>query len=475
MFGLRLIVVFVLSMSSVALSATLDKKIDFLLMYKNYYELAQEINLKHLSNYITCLRDENSKFRFQYIDQQGEVVTRPVSCEEAMPVVFENRLESEYLKMRISLALSRPGRVNEKYIMSMSNNLNYKINIDIDHPNDTSMTTLPFDIEKPAPLSQREIKQAMRTYNRHKRKNCEVYANTVLRHELESHVLIKRLGSQALTEIQKNFCGDLDIKKYSSNIFYSFKDVLRNYHRWLESKRHDFRKKNLNVYYSLVNQSPYFLLLKNSNPSNEELLRALETIYDNAIQKKQEFKEYSYDYNISERISEYHSGYLSESQKHDLFEDLSHYVNDPLFIKFYDAFSKKLSEDTKTEINEVISSNDLKNTLKEVGIILGGMASCFIPSQKLFKLLKFVKPLKSAKILKLSCLTALGIPLNSWFIYDSISRYEDGLQELLSSADGRYVIRKYDSINRTDLLLNTLFFASGAGAAKLLIKAIKAP
>jgi hypothetical protein len=144
-------------------------------------------------------------------------------------------------------------------------------------------------------------------------------------------------------------------------------------------------------------------------------------------------------------------------------------------MKFYTSFSEKLDEETKYEIDGVISSNELKDTVQELAIIVGGVASCFLPSQKLFKLFRFVNPLRSAKIFKLSCLTAVGVPLNSWFIYESLSKYEKGLSELLSSADGRYMIRKYNSTNKTDLILNTLFFASGVGAAKLLLKAMKMP
>jgi len=333
----------------------------------------------------------------------------------------------------------------------------------------------PLNWGKINPLSAREIKQAMRTYDRHARRQCEIYVQRHLGHELESQMLIKRLGEKNIHEVENSFCKDFNISEYAAGTHFSFREILRNYHRWLEEQRFEFRKKHLNLYYSLINKSPYFLLLERPSPSKDELLRALDTIFENASKRKQDFDDFTADNNIEDRITNYRSGLLSDSDKRELFQDLSHYVNDPLFMKFYTSFSEKLDEETKYEIDGVISSNELKDTVQELAIIVGGVASCFLPSQKLFKLFRFVNPLRSAKIFKLSCLTAVGVPLNSWFIYESLSKYEKGLSELLSSADGRYMIRKYNSTNKTDLILNTLFFASGVGAAKLLLKAMKMP
>lgn len=475
MYWFKFSLILFIFLKNISFAATLDEKIAFLIQQKDYRQLVQKINLKHISHYIDCLEDEKKLFFFKYFDENGQIATKELTCTDVMPVVFTNRLNIEYSKMRIFLALAKTGYRDEAHIMSMSDNINYKININIDHPNDTSMTRLPYNIEKPAPLSKREIKKAMRTYNRYTKKMCKLYVGENLKRELESDFEFKKLSPKNLNEIQKNFCQGIDLMQYSKNIRYAFGDILNRYHRWLENRRLDFRKNHLNLYYKQINKSPYFLLIKTRTPTREELLRALKIIKENALDKEANFNMYTQENKVEEKIIDYQSGVMTDPDKAELLIDLTFYVNDPLFFKFYEIFGEKLSLEAKSEIDALISKNEFMDSAKEIGIITSGLAACFVPTQKLFKLLKFAKSLRSAKIFRLSCFTALGLPLNSWFIYQALERYESSITELLSSVDGRHLIRKYNSISRVDLVINTLFIASGVGAARLLVKSLKRP
>ncbi len=466
----RCLVFSILSLANISFAAGIDDKIDFLITQKNFYDISLQLNQKHIDYYIKCLEDDRKSFSFNYFDKNGQVVTKFVSCQKIVPVIFDNRLQKEYKRMRAYLALSRTAKVAEAHIMSMSDNIDYKINRNIDHPNDTSLTLLPFDIARPEPLTDREVRSVMKIYHRKTKKLCQRYIHEGLDRALNDFSGIDKTTADKL---KTSFCTKLDLKGYSSNTIYSLIPVLRNYHEWLERRRNEMRKEYLNRYYEVINKTPYFLLLEDESPSKVELIDALNIIKANSLDLIGKFNDYTQKSDINGRIVDYKNNVLSESEKNELLEDMTFYYNETLFLRVKSTVEDEMSLEAKAEVRQLVDKQDMVHTMKEIGIIFGGLAMCVAPIGKVLKLAKVTKYFQTAKVFKLGCFVALGLPLNSWFIYDAIKKYEADLVTMLASPEGRHLMQEYNSVSNRDIILNTLFVGFGIGAIKPFLNSVR--
>lgn len=470
---ITIFLILVASINVTAYGSELRKQVNFLLNQRDYIKFAQKINLNHINNYLTCLENKTQRFTFEYITKDGEIASKNPGCKKLMPVIFNNRLENKLQKMRLYLALSNPKRREEENIMLSSGELYYKLNPEITHPNTTAFTRVSFEIKKPYSLSKKEIRSAERLFDKSIRKMCRNYQKSFLLFDIKSESLEKYLSPENLNVLIDNFCNKTSLDALSTRTKRLTRGLFNKYYSWLAQEVVELRKFYKDEYYKIINESPYFLLIKSSTPSDNELINALTVIKDNALKVIKDDEEYEQEKNIEERIKLYRKNILNEEEINSLFEDLTYYLNDPFFSTLEKLLKKDPDYAAKKRVESYLRNKEFKDLLVEVSLIAGGVGLCFTKLTSVFKMLKLTSPVYKAKIFKLGCFTALGIPVNTWFIYDSLASYETSLINFLTSVDGRQIFKYYESISRSELIINTLFMGVGIGSAKTLIKTIK--
>lgn len=456
--------IFFFFFSSIGFSALssieMNKILEILIEQKNFSLLAREVNLRQLSLYEQCLEDTKEELYIEYLAKDGNIKSTDISCQAVVKTVFDNRLEDFYQEMRISLALLKTARRDSAHIMSLSSDLNYKINKNIAHPNSTTFKSLPFNLPKLAPLDADEVEMAMNLYRSHSYDMCLNYIYKYLPQELEmrktylSSDFIKGLDLEGFCDNRGRFNFQEDRNSIERQ---TLVDIERRYHTWLEHKRDEFRSEHRENYYDIINYAPYFLLLDSRSPKSDNLLESIKKINGVAMKEMSDFNDKIQSDKINERIKLYRLGKLDDEDKYELIDDLFFSYN-PLLFEVY----LEVSNMSKDDINffssfaeDKVKDNEFDSLLSDAGVVLGSALGCFIPVGRIFKGLN-----KLVNISRAGCFMTVGLGVSTFFLYDSFRRYQGEMVKFLSSPEGQFALSEFEDVKRSrlDLILNMILF-----------------
>ncbi|MBT4791992.1 MAG: hypothetical protein HON90_10505 [Halobacteriovoraceae bacterium] len=482
--------------------AGLDDEISFLQEQKKYNELTQEINLNHLKYFKICLEDESREFVKQVITKDGNLKEKKVSCQKVRSYIFNNRIEDEYRRLRIVMALMQPELRENPYLMEGKDLLAYKMNINIEHLNTASFASLPFETTELDPLVYDEIKEAIYLYNKYTYLFCGKFVKDKLPLLLKKNRdMISKDKGVLLT---KQFCGNniQDLLEKNNEIKSTLKAIIKKYYTFSYHRRNEVRKLLKLEYYSLVNATPYFLLLSSQNPKTNELIDAITTIYQNAYSLKNEWIRNIINSSFNQKAKKYQNGKMSNSEKQDFknlllkfyknsssiehFEwlykkelkkgiKLQNRYNSVIYEQLMNTKNEKILEDTyfNEKLSQYVKMDQLTNQIKsdiemtkmatELGIMAFVTGACFFPVSKIFKALGIVKFTRLGKYFRRGCFLSFGMPLNTYFLLYGIEQYKSDLKKFLSSADGKYFQLDYNSVgaNKIGVILPVLLMGVG--------------
>jgi hypothetical protein len=205
--------------------------------------------------------------------------------------------------------------------------------------------------------------------------------------------------------------GDLPRHPRSLSLQSEFSD----YYPYAAARRdREFRANAEKDYVEKVNRNPLLLFLANSNPTDQELLAATSQVASLARARK-------------ERLLE-----IRLSARND--SDLAPFTRIKAALPYTRARARALGLDPKSfEPNfadwlEEMTDHEFNNMLREAGVALGLTAACFAPWGRAVGAV-------AGRIVRAGCLTGVGLPLNTYFLWDAWDNYHEALLLALSAIE----------------------------------------
>jgi len=321
---LNIFLLLVLSSTVFSKISLIDQQVDFLIKQKNFYELTQDANLAHLKDFKKCLIDKDEVLIKKAFVDSETLEEIEINCSIVISKIFNRRIKSKLSRLRLVMSLMKQEKIAKNNFLTYPMHTRYKININIKHPDKSSLVSLAFELMQPNPLSDPEISKALLLFDQQTNNFCEEYKKDELLSLISTYTFV--LKENQIAAAANNFC-DKDffqqIKKNSNSRIRTFyRSLEQKYNLWLETQRIEMRNIYKKEYYELLNFSPYFLLLTSLHPTNNELLATIETIYKNAYQIKNQTITYIIDNEINRKIKHFKQARLNSSEKESLQDDL---------------------------------------------------------------------------------------------------------------------------------------------------------
>lgn len=439
-----------------------------------------ELNRYRTNQLIICLNNPRGIFKKTIFTKINTTSKVEISCQNVIDTIFNLRLKNRFRHMRLHLALSKPMFLEGFRDSEIGNSLKYKINTHIEHPH-TSTLLLEFkEITELPPLSEDEgeVQEAMKLYNEFSSTQCKVYKNEYLKNSIDRHKVNYKVTQEKITI---SLCSEHPYKEIinekSRYLKEVKKEIIDDYFRWLHERRKEMREDYLQLYYDAINHSPYFIYMPSANPTTDQLIYAMEQIQQNNLERIQKMDKYRSENMINKRIISFRKAHLATHELVDLKNDLLYYYKDATLTGFSELNQNlasdedyELRESLYLELNKEVEKQEQEQFIKHAGLLVAVVASCFTPMGRVYQKIKVsyrLKKLPSTRQFKKRsralCFLALGVPLNSYFLYDSIETMKENFSNFSSSPDGVYMIQGFDSLNESHkmIVLNTLFIGLG--------------
>jgi len=208
-----------------------------------------------------------------------------------------------------------------------------------------------------------------------------------------------------------------------------------NDHRW-----RTFHKEHQDRYAELVQTNPILVMVSAPRPKFGELIAALHTIQGNALARYEDVRrDLAQTRDLEKYAGRYHVLGYSES----IWSGSGKSEAD--FAHWRAVYVKKYTERQQRE------------ALIEVGALVGITVACVVPWGRTLA--------PAMAMMKVGCLAGLGIPLNAFFLIDSIRGYDRDFRNFFSSVEfsQAFFENGLDRLegDRADLVLNALFLPLG--------------
>ena len=233
------------------------------------------------------------------------------------------------------------------------------------------------------------------------------------------------------------------------------------------------RKSLIAEFMEIVQKTPYITLLTSAKPTDEEIHGALKIMLKAAIETNIDFeKKYK---KLSKR----------EITEDDL-RDLMQYG--PVVLSVLDIPGEEMNkfssmaqigfDDAFTGLQTSYRRDKLVDLGLTMGAVIGSLVACWFGGKyakiifKPIKLLRLLAVGKYAEAITPFCISITTLPINAWFLYDSIQHYHETFREIFSSANGVSYIHEMKSLSssETGILLSALMAPIGTGTV---LKAIR--
>lgn len=446
---------------TVALANSEDEnKEDFLNNYGSTVVLLNSINSSHASSLLGCacyLQSQNQstlnpscpadsrdkpEFIKSGVNFYGQVFTKQFTCQKIIEFMVYKRIESDYNSMRLSMGLMR-SEVQYKTSPELSEtfgNLDYeqdskyKITVTPEH----DIKKMPWDkvpLKTPASFNDVEIESLLNLYKEFGYKKCE----SALEESREKIVanLHPKFQAQYQSMDNHSICFGLIESNEKSRLKTHFLSIL---YKMREARDSEFRQEYKENYAKLMQSNPLLGLVSNSKPELNEVIDALAYISSNAKKRLAESQEQldKKDYLQFMQFS------FADSYAKVIWSSKG--LSDQIYSDNFDYYSKKFE------------SKEFKKNILIGGSLVGVAVACALPWGKgLSVALQFAK---------LSCLSSLGIPVNTYFFIDSLLMYNTALSSIFSHIETAYKLEK--SLDRLDdarvnIGLSALFLPVGMG------------
>ena len=446
--------------------------IDFLISQKSTTEVLLEINKLNLQIYLQCTENPTGHAQITVMNDSFQKEVRERSCERILGFLFFKKIKKDFSEMKIALSLSRPKlfSVNKKK-MSMSQNIDYKLNSMPKHPKIEISFFKNLETSIIDPLTREEEEIALATYKEHQRQACESFKKV----QIDNYLSFLK-NQEQIHAFKKDFC-NLDLEKYIDGLSnYTqkqlFKSFTHNYHRFLEIERGSLREEQLNRYKTYISRYPILLFLQNDSPTHTELYEVFKKIEPFQEDFSNQFYQYALDNHIDNKIKNFKDRTMSSSTYNDFIEELSFYYKKEI-VNAYQYHWTKDKEETYNIIeqykHQVETDIQLKNDISSMARLGATIASCFAPLGKVKVLANYKKAFSS------TCFMALSLPLELYFLSLSYGTSNEVLNGMFQSPEGQFTMSSYSDLDKyqKELMISKVFALFGVGSIPKSFKEIK--
>jgi hypothetical protein len=213
-------------------------------------------------------------------------------------------------------------------------------------------------------------------------------------------------------------------------------------------------------FYEIIQTNPYVALVSSAKPSGSELLLAIKIMKEQATNALKEYEIRRQELlrpDVSDgellRLMEY--GPIAASVLETPGENMQ------LLNYDYDALFEVVQSEH--------SSAELKRTAWHIGLLIGANVVFCVGGGRALKYLftakNIIKLKRFSELFNPLCFPLTTIPVNGWFVYDSIDSYDKTFQEVFASADGAHYLREVHALSDADrsVFISILFSPIGAG------------
>lgn len=408
-------------------------KTAFLRLHGETVVLLNQINFSHIQGLRTCLcymisssgetlptgcerstTREEPQFLKIAINLYGEQIKSQISCDKFVERMLTDRIREQWPMMRIEMALMRPkihSFADHSYTLTeqglslspryLPANLDYLISRQIEHP----IQELPWKRSLPArrlpPLSTTEVRKALDVYFSETAGKCVDIVNRVLRdydplRERTDGIRQDKYSGTTPQELCRALLGPEPMTPFGAraSLARDLWMVLNELYFW---RRGTFRAKHRDSYLELIQNNPLLVAVSSESPTNAELVGILEILETNALERL----------NTSR----------TQLENGDFIPLMSH---TPAFVYTRARWRKTgLPQEDLSAIEagvkaEISLLGTYRLTLEGAGTVALIM-TCASP---------WGRGLAWLTVLKSSCMAFAGIPLNAYYLYDSLSSYD---------------------------------------------------
>lgn len=357
------------------------------------------------------VRGVEPPFIRQIINFFGETVAEKVSCKEILNLLVYARLEQDWQEMRNHLSLMKtPDFLADPVKTETMQDVSY-INDGLHQKVDYLFSTSPkheirnfpilskLSIAPVAELSETEIKGQTKEYFDFSVNTCLKLAPQFLN---VSRWVAKVHGITAGDP--KSFCDRL-ILADDGNIPLSATHRIRKYAASLlleiqRARVGSFRDEHKKKYLELAQTNPLLLLVDSPRVRLSQLAKILASIEENARDRLESSEVYG---GMTYTLPYTRAGWNAQELDANDFETHAK--------RAYQAWQDQ----------------EFKKSMMQIGAVTAVVTACLVPWGRLISV--------SLQVFKFSCLAGIGLPLNSYFLVDSIFEYRKALNLLFSSIE----------------------------------------
>lgn len=410
--------------------------------------LLNAINVAHLEGLEQCLCElrENQadrgcreqrqwpreEFRQVLINLAGEVRAIESACADVVERLLVNRIRLNYREMARALAKRAP-RLRDYPMISERLDSHEAAHFDANpgHPLGL-LAGLSLAVRAPR-LEAQDLVAIRRDYNLASQAYCRDYA--------QQPQIVRRLEqAHRDPQLRLPLCETLLSRARARSLAALFQQIFSDYYTYAARRRErEFRAQAELDYIDRINRNPLLLLLSSDNPDPSELLSGVRQILRLAQQRKSAFLEYR----LSGKAS-----------------DLRHFSAITSAFPYTRARAQDLPvadvERTFLHWQAEAARQATQHALLEAGMMVGVVTSCFLPWGRIFSA-------ASATVIRSFCLAGVGIPLNTYFVWDAWDRYQETLELLFSSFEPGQQFSGLKSLERrlTNLQLIAILWPIG--------------
>ena len=382
--------------------------------------ILNDINVAHLEGLERCLCEitrseidsckayESTRIDFaqMVLNIAGNVHISEISCGEAIHRLLRNRIRMSYREMARALAKREPARREHP---ALAERLDWSARThwhpSPSHPvNSLWLSNLP--IRSPA-LDRDDYLFLRNAYREASEKYCRDF--TALPNLQERIAFASRqLAGANLCEV---LLGLLPDHRHRRSLQSDFSD----YYSYAAGRRNrEFRAPAEREYLDKVNRNPILLFLKNDSPTDPELLEAVSEVARLARARKQ-------------NLLAVHAAATQDS-------DLAEFTRIEAALPYTRARARALGIDpeifapTFASWSQEKADHEFNRQMGEISVGVGLLAVCFSPWGR-------IVGAAAAVIVRSVCLTGIGIPLNTYFLWDAWDHYHEALELALSSIE----------------------------------------
>jgi hypothetical protein len=396
----------------------------------------EKLNPLCKSNY-----NEVPEFIKMGINFYGKTFSKNFTCQNILENMVYKRLESDYEEMRLSMGLMKSEveytaspELSETFgNLAYENDTKFKITVNPKH----NVKKMPWDkvpLKTPAPFNDTEIESMLNLYKEFGYNTCE----NALQDDREKIIAGLHPKFQAIYEKMDNhsICSELIESNEKSRLKTHFLSIL---YKMKAARISEFRQEYKETYAMAIQANPLLGLVSSSNPELDEVIEGLGYIASNAnkrliesqvqLDKKEylQFMQYSFANSYAKVI------WASKG-------------TDESYDEKFDFYSKKFE------------SKEFKKDMLITGALVGVSVACAVPWGKALSV--------ALQFAKLSCLSGLGIPINTYFFIDSLHMYSKAITSIFSHVEPAYKMEKYlDKLDgaKLNIGLSALFLPVGMG------------